>query len=54
VFEATGLHRAAEVVLQLRGDAGTHQVDGAHVGVAQSWRFVPSATGAVAVMGVGR
>jgi len=54
VFEATGLHRAAEVVLQLRGEAGSHQVDGARVGVAQSWRFVPSATGAVAVLGVGR
>jgi acetyl-CoA C-acetyltransferase len=54
VFEATGLHRAAEVALQLRGEAGTHQVDGVRVGVAQSWRFVPSATGAVAVLGVGR
>ncbi len=54
VFEATGLHRAAEVALQLRGDAGRHQVDGAKVGIAQSWRFVPSATGAVAVLGVGR
>jgi acetyl-CoA C-acetyltransferase len=54
VFEATGLHRAAEVTLQLRGEAGRHQVDGAKVGVAQSWRFVPSATGAVAVLGVGR
>lgn len=54
VFEATGLHRAAEVVLQLRGQAGRHQVDGAKVGVAQAWRFVPSATGAVAVLGVGR
>jgi len=54
VFEATGLHRAAEVALQLRGDAGMHQVDGVQVGVAQSWRFVPSATGAVAVLGVGR
>ncbi len=54
VFEATGLHRAAEVTLQLRGEAGQHQVDGAKVGVAQSWRFVPSATGAVAVLGVGR
>ena len=54
VFEATGLHRAAEVALQLRGEAGTHQIDGARVGVAQSWRFVPSATGAVAVLGVGR
>ena len=54
VFEATGLHRAAEVALQLRGEAGTHQIDGARVGLAQSWRFVPSATGAVAVLGVGR
>jgi acetyl-CoA C-acetyltransferase len=54
VFEATGLHRAAEVALQLRGEAGTHQVDGVKVGVAQSWRFVPTATGAVAVLGVGR
>jgi len=54
VFEATGLHRAAEVILQLRGEAGRHQVDGAKVGIAQSWRFVPSATGAVAVLGVGR
>ena len=54
VFEATGLHRAAEVTLQLRGEAGRHQVDGAKVGVAQSWRFIPSATGAVAVLGVGK
>lgn len=54
VFEATGLHRAAEVALQLRGEAGTRQVDGAKVGVAQSWRFIPTATGAVAVLGVGK
>ena len=54
VFEATGLHRAAEVVLQLRGEAGRHQVDGARVGLAQAWRFLPSATGAVAVLGVGK
>lgn len=54
VFEATGLHRVAEVVKQLRGDAGRGQVDGAKLGVAQSWRFVPTATGAVAVLGVGR
>ncbi len=54
VFEATGLHRAAEVTLQLRGEAGRHQVDGAKTGVAQSWRFVPSSSGAVAVLGVGR
>ena len=54
VFEATGLHRAAEVALQLRGDAGSRQLDNVKVGVAQAWRFVPSATGAVAVLGVGQ
>ena len=54
VFEATGLHRAAEVTLQLRGEAGQHQVDGIKVGLAQSWRFLPSATGSVAILGVGR
>lgn len=54
VFEATGLHRAAEVVLQLRGQAGRHQVDRARVGLAQSWRFVPTTSGAAAVLGVGR
>src|SRR5213592_478486 len=54
VFEATGLHRAAEVALQLRGDAGSHQIDGVRVGLAQSWRYIPSATGAVAVLGAGQ
>ena len=54
VFEATGLHRAAEVTLQLRGEAGRHQVDGAKAGLAQSGRMVPSASAAVAVLGVGR
>jgi len=53
VFEATGLHRAAEVALQLRGDAGVRQLDDVRVGVAQSWRFIPSATGAVAVLEAG-
>jgi len=53
VFEATGLHRAAEVALQLRRDAGVRQLDGVRLGVAQSWRFIPSATGAVAVLGAG-
>ena len=54
VFEATGLHRAAEVALQLRGDAGSRQLDGVKVGIAQAWRYIPSATGAVAVLGVGK
>ncbi len=54
VIEASGLHRVAEVALQLRGEAGRNQVDGARVGLASSWRGIPTATGAVAVLGVGR
>lgn len=53
VFEATGLHRLAETVWQLRGDAGRRQVDRARTGLAQSWRSVPTATGAVAILGAG-
>ncbi|MCK5669940.1 thiolase domain-containing protein [Candidatus Bathyarchaeota archaeon] len=33
---ATGLYQVAEVVLQLRGDAGDHQIKGAKYGVAQN------------------
>jgi len=54
VIEASGLHRVAEVALQLRGQAGRNQVDGARTGLASSWRGLPTATGAVAVLGVGR
>lgn len=54
VIEASGLHRVAEVALQLRGEAGRNQVDRPRVGLAASWRGVPTATGAVAVLGVGR
>jgi acetyl-CoA acetyltransferase len=33
---ATGLAQLAEVVWQLRGDAGERQVDGAHLGVVET------------------
>lgn len=33
---ATGVYQAAEVVLQLRGDAGDNQVPGAQIGMAQN------------------
>lgn len=33
---ATGIYQVAEVVLQLRGDAGDHQVEGAKYGVTQN------------------
>ncbi|NOY11995.1 MAG: thiolase domain-containing protein [Archaeoglobi archaeon] len=48
LLEATGGQKALEIVLQLRGEAGKRQVD-AEVGVAQAWRYVPTASGAVAV-----
>jgi acetyl-CoA C-acetyltransferase len=52
LFEANGLAKVLEVVLQLRGDAGERQLDGVRVGLAQSWRGVPTTTGAVGVLSV--
>ncbi len=51
LLEATGGQKALEIVLQLRGLAGRRQVD-AETGVAQAWRYIPTASGAVAVFGV--
>ena len=39
-----------EVVTQLRGHAGPLQLEHAEVGLAASWRGVPTTTGAVAVL----
>ena len=50
LLDATGLARALEVVLQLRGEAGSRQLAKANVGLAQSWRGVPTSSGAVAIM----
>ena len=50
LLEANGLARAAEIVLQLRGDAGTRQVEDVNIGLAQSWRGVPSNSGAVLIL----
>ncbi len=49
LFEANGLARTLECVLQLRGEAGERQVEDAGVAVAQSWRGVPTTTAAVTV-----
>jgi len=49
-LEATGLYRAAELVMQLRGQAGPRQVKAAKVGLAQSWRGVPTTSGAVVIL----
>ncbi|MCJ7535309.1 MAG: hypothetical protein MUO57_07235, partial [Anaerolineales bacterium] len=43
LLDANGLARALEVVLQLRGTAGPRQLDGVSLGLAQSWRGVPTA-----------
>lgn len=53
LLEATGLSRALEVVLQLRGEAGGRQLPEVELGLAQSWRGVPTTSGAVAVFGNG-
>ncbi len=50
LLDAAGLARALEVVLQLRGQAGPRQLRGVTTGVAQSWRGVPTTSGAVAVL----
>jgi acetyl-CoA C-acetyltransferase len=52
-FEATGLQKALEIVIQLRGHAGKRQVSNAETGIAQSWRGIPSGSGAVAIFGRG-
>ena len=49
LLDATGLTRALEVVLQLRGEAGLYQLEEVNVGLAQSWRGVPTTSGAVAI-----
>jgi acetyl-CoA C-acetyltransferase len=51
LLDANGLARALEVVLQLRGNAGSRQLEDISVGLAQSWRGVPTASGAVAIFG---
>ena len=50
-LEMSGLVRVIELVEQIRGTAGKHQVKGAETGVAQAWRGVPTASGAVVVLG---
>lgn len=53
LLEASGAARVLEVVLQLRGEADKRQVKNASVGVAQSWRGVPTNSGAVVVLANG-
>ncbi len=48
--EVLGLQRVLEAALQLRGQAGRRQLCDVETGLAQSWRGIPTATGAVAVL----
>jgi acetyl-CoA C-acetyltransferase len=50
LVEATGLQRVLEVVLQLRGEAGKRQLPNVKVGLAQSWRGLPTNSGAVIIL----
>ncbi len=50
LLDATGLARALEVVLQLRGEAGARQLEDVEVGLAQAWRGVPTTSAAVAIL----
>jgi len=50
LLEANGLARALEIVLQLRGEAGPRQIENVNLGLAQSWRGVPTTSGAVLIL----
>jgi len=49
-LETSGLQKLLEIVLQLRGEAGERQIPNVGTGLAQVWRGIPTASGAVAVL----
>ncbi len=50
LLDASGLRAVTEVVLQLRGEAGAHQLPDVETGLAFGWRGVPSTSGAAVVL----
>ncbi len=50
LLDASGLRAVSEVVLQLRGEAGAHQLPDVETGLAFGWRGVPSTSGAAVVL----
>lgn len=50
LLDANGLARALEVVLQLRGEAGTRQLPKVKTGLAFTWRGLPTTSGAAVVL----
>jgi acetyl-CoA C-acetyltransferase len=50
LLDASGLRAVAEVVLQLRGEAGSRQLPDVETGLAFGWRGVPTTSGAAVVL----
>lgn len=50
LIEASGGHKTLEVVNQLRGVAGRHQVEDAKCGLVQAWRGAPTTSCAVMIL----
>lgn len=50
LLDASGLARVLEVVLQLRGEAGSRQLDDMETGLAFGWRGVPTTSGAAVIL----
>ena len=51
IVEGNGLLKAYESVLQLRGTAGERQIRSPESALVQTWRGVPTTSGAVMVLG---
>ena len=51
MLETTGVYKVVEIARQLRGEAVRRQVVNARVGLAHSWRGLPTTTGAVVILG---
>jgi acetyl-CoA C-acetyltransferase len=50
LLDASGLRAVIEVVLQLRGEAGAHQLPEVESGLAFGWRGVPTTSGAAVIL----
>jgi acetyl-CoA C-acetyltransferase len=50
LLDAAGLRAVADVVLQLRGEAGTLQLPEVETGLAFGWRGVPTTSGAAVIL----
>ncbi|MFZ5915931.1 MAG: thiolase C-terminal domain-containing protein [Chloroflexota bacterium] len=50
LLDASGMRAVAEVVLQLRGEAGARQLPDVETGLAFGWRGVPTTSGAAVVL----